>query len=267
MRRPLIFGLLSLGMVGFVSAHQHASVAVAPAPPAIHLTPSAPVSVSHVVHTTAPSQAHPATHAAPSAVKPGLPHRAPNRPVSPLPAPAPVIVNPLSNFPVSSSCNRRSNYPLQGSGACQPFTGVILPFFGGAVYVPVPYVTDSAAPEDAQEDASNVQSDSGNSQESAQDSSAPTAGPARYSSNRYEEPCSEFVFVQRDGNTFYAVAYSLSKDRVQYVTKDGLRRTLTLDSLDFDATQKSNEERGNTINLPSPPTSGVALEVPPAPLR
>ena len=48
------------------------------------------------------------------------------------------------------------------------------------------------------------------------------------------------------------------KDKLQYVTKDGMRRTATLDSLDLDATQKINEQLGNTINLPLMPPSGDA---------
>ncbi len=38
-------------------------------------------------------------------------------------------------------------------------------------------------------------------------------------------------------------------------------------SLDFDATQKINEQLGNTINLPSLPASGIALNIQPSPLR
>ena len=78
---------------------------------------------------------------------------------------------------------------------------------------------------------------------------------------------SEFVFIQRDGSKFYAVAYSFLKDKIQYVTVDGVRHTLSVDALDFDATQKINEQLGNTINLPSLPPSGVALNIQPVPLR
>jgi hypothetical protein len=42
---------------------------------------------------------------------------------------------------------------------------------------------------------------------------------------------------------------------------------MALDLLDFDATQKSNEDLGNTINLPSLPRSGVAMNVAPSALQ
>ena len=71
------------------------------------------------------------------------------------------------------------------------------------------------------------------------------------------KPVNEYVFVKRDGTRVFAVAYSLLKDKIQYVTKEGLRRTLVLDSLDFDETEKSNEDRGNTVNLPKPVASSV----------
>jgi hypothetical protein len=71
------------------------------------------------------------------------------------------------------------------------------------------------------------------------------------------KPVNEFVFVKRDGTRIFAVAYSLMKDKLQYVTKEGLRRTLTLDTLDYEATEKDNEERGNTVNLPRPLASSV----------
>jgi hypothetical protein len=80
---------------------------------------------------------------------------------------------------------------------------------------------------------------------------------ARSGNSGITESLAQFVFVQRDGSKFYAVAYSFMNDKLHYVTKDGARRSVPLDSLDFDATQKSNEDLGNTINLPSLPASGV----------
>jgi hypothetical protein len=61
--------------------------------------------------------------------------------------------------------------------------------------------------------------------------------------------------VKRDGTTFNAVAYTLLKGKLQYVTKEGLRRTVSIDSLDLGATQKSNEDRGTTIDFSGLPHS------------
>ena len=99
------------------------------------------------------------------------------------------------------------------------------------------------------------QGNNGQNQVTAQQ---PTPAPApAYSAP--SEPVYEYVFVKRDGTKIFAVAYSLTKDNLQYITKEGLRRTLPLTALDFEATQKSNEERGNTVTLPSPPPSAMAM--------
>lgn len=155
-----------------------------------------------------------------------------------------------------------------GLNACPPTTGVVLPFFGGSVYVPIPYYADAGAPPDQeapQEEASDQQppADS-NPQTSDQDSSGGGPVPPRYraGANDFTKSLSEFVFVERDGTRIYAVAYSFLNDKLQYVTKQGVRRTVALDSLDLDATQKQNEDLGNTINLPTPVASGVAFNLP-----
>lgn len=142
-------------------------------------------------------------------------------------------------------------------GACSAVTGVVLPFFGGGFYLPVPYYTNSAQQEEAQDNTPNEQSGS-DRQASAEEQSASASSRSNFDSTSPSEPVAEFVFVKRDGSTLFAVAYTLLKDKIQYVTKEGLRRSVALDSLDFEATLKFNEERGNTINLPSPLASGIA---------
>jgi hypothetical protein len=138
--------------------------------------------------------------------------------------------------------------------------GVIVPFgdFGG-FYVPVPYYTGA---DEGEVDESAANEPEAPPQDAIADQPRPAdeQGPARGGREFYppSEPVYEFVFVKRDGTKIFAVAYSLAKDKIQYVTKEGLRRTLSLDSLDFDATEKSNAERGNTVNLPSPPPSTSA---------
>jgi hypothetical protein len=61
----------------------------------------------------------------------------------------------------------------------------------------------------------------------------------------------EFVLVRRDGRLLFAVAFTSADGRVVYVTKDGLRRTVPLDQLDVDSTQRMNEERGTSVQLPA----------------
>jgi hypothetical protein len=144
--------------------------------------------------------------------------------------------------------------------------GVVVPFGGGGgFYLPIPYYSAPAvAPEEEQPQppqnnnnnpAEPYQGYNGpNQQVVPQQQSAPMQGYYAPS-----EPVYEYVFVKRDGTKIFAVAYSLTRDNLQYVTKEGLRRTLPLSALDLDATQKSNEERGNTITLPSPPRAAMAM--------
>ena len=116
----------------------------------------------------------------------------------------------------------------------------------GGYGMPYPYYSATGSQEGAQQNDSNDRQDS-NRQVYAQNPSYSRQNSYTYSP---AEPVAEFVFVKRDGSTFNAVAYTLLKDKLRYVTKDGLRRTVPLDSLDLEATQKSNEERGTTIDFP-----------------
>jgi hypothetical protein len=60
----------------------------------------------------------------------------------------------------------------------------------------------------------------------------------------------EFVLVKLDGTIAFAVAFSARGDQVIYVTREGVRRSVTLAQLDADATRRMNEERGTSIQLP-----------------
>jgi hypothetical protein len=62
---------------------------------------------------------------------------------------------------------------------------------------------------------------------------------------------SEYVFVRRDGGLLFAVAYSWDNGTLRYVTRDGVRKTVTQDSLDMNATQQFNEQRGLSFRVPA----------------
>jgi hypothetical protein len=233
MRKSLLLGLLSLGMATVASARQRGAVAAAIPAPAVHVAPAAPVAANHAAQPQS-SQLRAHFHPITANVRPVLPHKPVGRPVPPL-------------LPVPPASTSRG----ATQAAQLPPTGFVLSVFGaGGYYVPAAIDGESSPQEEAQENDSNQQADS-NPQPSEQESSA--AGAARSNSNpdSPEEPLAEFVFVQRDGRTLFAVAYTTWNDKVQYVTKEGLRRSVALDSLDLDATQKLNEERGNTIHLPT----------------
>jgi len=60
----------------------------------------------------------------------------------------------------------------------------------------------------------------------------------------------EYVLVRRDGAILSAVAYSAEGDRLIYITKDGLRKSVALAELDVERTRRINEDRGTTLRLP-----------------
>jgi hypothetical protein len=62
---------------------------------------------------------------------------------------------------------------------------------------------------------------------------------------------SEYVFVRKDGTVFFAVAYTWENGMLRYITREGLRRNASSDSLDLNATQQFNEQRGVNFRLPA----------------
>ena len=61
----------------------------------------------------------------------------------------------------------------------------------------------------------------------------------------------DLVLVRRDGQLIYAAAFSLQRDRILYITREGTLRSLPLAELDVDATLRRNEERGTILRLPA----------------
>ena len=60
---------------------------------------------------------------------------------------------------------------------------------------------------------------------------------------------SDFLLVLKDGVTVSAVAFTRKGDQLIYVTKEGNRRTMSMDSIDTDATTKVNAARGTPLKL------------------
>jgi len=292
MRRPFLIGLITLAIAATTSAQQRANPGASSAPAAVHpmhvAPPAAPLHVAPAHPSGPAASAHAPVNRVPVAsnVKPVTPH--PRRPVSAPPPTGPGTAPPPSGGSgphgphVAWNCNSGFRYPVQGYNGCYPSTGV---GYGAAYFIPVPYYYGdaSAQPEEQAQEApaerveaapeENVDAQqTGTAEAAEQDDQRPVesrdyAQQATGSAAALNESLAQFVFVQRDGTKVYAVAYSFMSDRLHYVTKDGARHTVALDALDLDATQKLNEQLGNTINLPSAPSSGDALYIPPAPVR
>jgi hypothetical protein len=58
-----------------------------------------------------------------------------------------------------------------------------------------------------------------------------------------------FILVRRDGRILFASVFSVVGTQLQYVTPEGIRRTLEISDLDEDATQQMNEARGTTVQI------------------
>ena len=266
MCKLLILGLLSLSMATLAPAAQRGGGARAALPSAMHALTAAPVAGGHAAPMHAPSAAHSGTHPVTPEinrrpVQKDWRHPGHSRAFQHDNAGRTIRNNFCSGQPLT---NLGSN-PVPGFGfdyehfyavhptwnTCNHISGDIAPYYGGGGYDSDPYYSAPGSQEADDENASNEQPESRRityAQEPAASASS------RSESNSYSytptEPAVEFVFVKRDGSTFYATAYTVLKDKVQYVTKEGLCRSVTLDSLDPAATHKFNEERGNTVDLP-----------------
>jgi len=122
-------------------------------------------------------------------------------------------------------------------------------FYGGGYYFPLFPDDEDAPPAEAQ------QVDNG--QPEPVHSAAARPGDYEPRQNRSQaaqapEPEPEpYVFVRRDGTLFFATAYAWENSTLRYITSEGLRRTVTSDKLDLDATQQFNEQRGLTFRAPA----------------
>ncbi|MGB6884775.1 MAG: hypothetical protein WBE10_12065, partial [Candidatus Acidiferrum sp.] len=61
----------------------------------------------------------------------------------------------------------------------------------------------------------------------------------------------EYVFVRRDGTLFFATAFAWENGTLRYITREGLRHTMSLDQLDLNATQQFNQQRGLIFRMPA----------------
>jgi hypothetical protein len=60
---------------------------------------------------------------------------------------------------------------------------------------------------------------------------------------------SDFLLVLKNGAMVSAVAFTRQGDQLVYVTKEGNRRTMSVSTIDSDATSKVNEARGTPLKL------------------
>jgi hypothetical protein len=131
-------------------------------------------------------------------------------------------------------------------------SGFVIPFFDGGFYLPVPMDADEGPEGPAPEDVAAANQPGPPpppDQSSARESDSSII--RRMRSEPLPPEQTEYVFVRQDGSLIFAVAYTVINDRLQYVTAEGLRRTIPLNTLDIGATQQFNDQRGVPVRLPA----------------
>jgi hypothetical protein len=127
--------------------------------------------------------------------------------------------------------------------------GFVLPFVDGGIYIPMPIYADQSGEAQPAEETEAAEQPAQTEGPASQDTY--NNPPARTAPQPQPKPQAEYVFVRRDGTLIFAVAYSWINDRLQYVTEEGLRRIVPANSIDLDATQQFNDQRGVPIRLPA----------------
>jgi hypothetical protein len=166
--------------------------------------------------------------------------------------PAGAVAGPVFNYPHSTALGRLPHPRTGGRGSFRnpnflgPFNyGYVLPlYYSDGSDVPYPPQQPSAivAPQPYPNDADN-------SAAAEENPPAETAAPDA------EEPApaepTPFILAWRDGQIQQAVAFTITGDRLTYITRDGLRHTIALSALDKDATRQMNDLNGTTLVLPN----------------
>jgi len=142
---------------------------------------------------------------------------------------------------------------LQRGGLAVPF---FFPFFDGGFALPgtVAAIDDASDVEGARQEATEAEIRDLRRRYRAlqsQSMAAPPPAPVVETASTPPGESDKFVFVRRDGTVFFAVAYAWENGTLRYVTSEGLRRTVTQDTLDLDATRQFNEQRGLSFRLPA----------------
>jgi hypothetical protein len=138
-----------------------------------------------------------------------------------------------------------------GAGRHRRQQQVLFPFIDGGFLpssLPV-IVEEAAAPGTGQED--NEAREAAEAPRRARVMQPAPVAPRVEEASAVPRLTEEFVFVRRDGTVFFAVAYAWENGTLRYVTSEGLRRTVTRETLDLDATQQFNEQRGLNFRLPA----------------
>jgi hypothetical protein len=131
-----------------------------------------------------------------------------------------------------------------GAGRHRRQQAAFFPFIDGGFFLPSSpvIVEEGAAPEAQQEE--NAESEGAEAPRRARVMQPTPAAPRVEEASAVPRQTEEFVFVRRDGRVFFAVAYAWENETLRYVTNEGLRHSVARETLDLNATQQFNEQRG-----------------------
>jgi hypothetical protein len=137
-----------------------------------------------------------------------------------------------------------------GAGRHRRQQPILFPFIDGGFFLPSsPGIVEEAAAPEAPEDG-NAETEVAERLRRTRVMQAAPAPPPIEEASAVPRQTEEFVFVRRDGTVFFAVAYAWENGTLRYVTSEGLRRSVARETLDLNATQQFNEQRG--LNFRSP---------------
>jgi hypothetical protein len=257
--------LSSLLLPGLLLAQHGAPVAVGHASMAapVHMGALSGPQAMHVpVHVAQAS--HPSSHLAPAGPRQNGPRSTTHSTgytTATRTYPARPHANDFNSYPLN-------DYPAPGLGfdyvhyaAVHPNSGhnhghfrggAIFPFFNGGIYYPSSDYVEPGAADNQSSDLVQSGSDAQPAETAETDSQMEEAPVSTVRSKPAPvPPSSEYIFVRRDGSVFFAVAYSWVNGDLQYVTKDGFRRLVSMGTLDLDATTQFNEQRGVVFHSPA----------------
>lgn len=142
---------------------------------------------------------------------------------------------------------------INGRGRNARFAVAYFPFYGGGYYMPLSSDDVEEAPAVEAQAVDNGGPDYPEPAQAASRSRdmVPSQNYEPAAQTAAEQEAEQYVFVRRDGTVFFATAYAWENGTLRYITREGLRHTVTADKLDLDATQQFNEQRGLNFRLPA----------------
>jgi hypothetical protein len=130
---------------------------------------------------------------------------------------------------------------------------VLFPFFdGGGYYVPTgPDFAGDAQSEGQAVDDAEDQGPGGDDRPYDRAGRMGNVGRLSVEQPGPQADVPEYVFVRRDGTVFFAVAYTWDQGSLRYISSEGMKHSVSRDTLDLKATQEFNEGRGLTFRSPA----------------